>query len=307
MGVVVRQVTHPPGKGVLHDLSFSFEGGLLAVLGPPRSGKGTLLPLLAGVTAPKRGRIEVYGKSPQREEVRRSIGYVPAGAGLTPGLTVAEALDFHLMLRRVRDPEERRTRIKTTLDRLGLHGAGEGPTSTIPPWVGFWVSIAQAMLCEPQLLIVHEPPDLTAEARCRVRSVLRGLSAETKVLLASDEPRGIEKVATQVCILQEGRLRFFGSPAEVASTAGGHTWETDVGAGQEASFVYGFVATGEEAIPGGRRVRGVSRDRPAPNARPAAPDFFDGYTWCLATDEAAVRPTESAAVAEGVTALRQEE
>jgi ABC-2 type transport system ATP-binding protein len=296
MGVVVRQVSLGAGRGVLRDLSFSFERGLLAVLGPPGAGKGTLLSLLAGVARPDKGEIEVNGLQLHHgaDHARRNIAYVPPGAGLTPGLSVSEAFDFHLMLRRVHDPEERRTRITSTLEKFGLQGAADGPTSTIPPSIGFVVCIAQACLIEPEILIVHEPVDLTAEARGYARAALRNLSPHRPVVLAAEEARGIGEYAAKVCVLEAGRLRFFGTPAEVTSTAVGHTWETELSVGREASFVYGFVATREESTPEGKRVRGVSHSRPTPQSTPASPDFFDGYTWCLATDEASVRATEAA-------------
>jgi ABC-type multidrug transport system ATPase subunit len=296
MGVVVRHLTHGAGQGTLHDLSFSWERGLLAVLGPPGAGKRTLLSLLAGVARPDKGEIEINGRPLKVAEASCSIGYVPPGAGLTPGLTVAEAFDFYLMLRRMHDPEERRVRIAATLEKFGLQGAADGPTSTIPPSIGYLVTIAQACLIEPDVLIIQEPTELTSEVRTYARAVLRNLAALRLILMASEDARGIEEYASSICVLERGRQRFFGTPAEVAATAMGHAWETELAAGQEPSFVYGFVATREESTPQGRRIRGVSRDAPAPQAKPATPDFFDGYTWCLATDDASVRSTQPSAV-----------
>lgn len=297
MGVVVRHLTHRAGQSALYDLSFACERGLLAVLGPPGAGKRTLLSLLAGVTPPDKGEIEINGHPSRLADATRSIGYVPPGAGLTPGLTVAEAFDFYLMLRRRHDPEERRARIAATLEKFGLQGAADGPTATIPPSIGYVVTIAQACLIEPEVLVVHEPTELTTEARSYARAVLRNLAAHRPVLMASEEARGVEEYASRVCVLEKGTQRFLGSPSELVATAVGHTWETELAAGQEPSFVYGFVATREEATPQGKRIRGVSHGVPAPQAKPVPPDFFDAYAWRLATDDASVPSTQAATVA----------
>lgn len=297
MGISVSLPTQRVRRGqpALSDVSFEFDLGLLAVVGPVDGGRSALLSILATVSSPPTGAVRILDCDlpREREAVRRRLGYVPQGAGLTPGLTLREALDFYLLLQSIRSPEERRERIRRVSDLFELEPSMETSTTGISGDLRYLACLAQACLMDAPLLIIEEPAELTQEQRQSARSVLASLAPSKTIVMAAEIVQDLDAVAQDVALLDGGRMTFFGPPDEFIRGAVGRTWEIEIPREEEVTFICGFVKTREEMTATGRRIRGVAMSPPAPNAQAVSPDFADAYAWRLASDE----PVLSAAAA----------
>ncbi len=208
--VLAQQVTKWYGpRRAIAGVSFAIEPGeVVGLLGPNGSGKSTLFRILCGYLAPSAGTIEVAGHDVVSEslEVRRRIAYVPEDSPLYEHMRTAEFLRFMANLKGLRGRAARHA-VAAAAERLDL-----GPVMTVPTGKlsrGFRqrVSIAQALIGEPQLLVLDEPTSgLDPHQVIAVRDLIRSLGSTHTVLMASHVLPEIEKIATRVMILLNGRL-----------------------------------------------------------------------------------------------------
>jgi ABC-2 type transport system ATP-binding protein len=208
--VLAQHVTkwYGPRRAVT-DVSFAIERGeIVGLLGPNGSGKSTIFRMLTGYLVPTYGRIEVAGHDIVTDSlsVRRLISYVPEDAPLYDHMRVGEFLHFMANLRGLRGLAAKAA-VDEAADRLDL--ARVMPLLTAKLSRGFRqrVSIAQALLGAPQVLVLDEPTSgLDPHQVIGVRDLIRSLAGSHTVLIASHILPEIEKVASRVMILLDGTL-----------------------------------------------------------------------------------------------------
>jgi ABC-2 type transport system ATP-binding protein len=250
--VLAQQVTkwYGPRRAVT-DVSFAIEPGeIVGLLGPNGSGKSTIFRMLTGYLVPTSGSIEVAGHDVVGDSlaVRRSIGYVPEDAPLYDHMRVGEFLHFMANIKGLRGTAAR-TAVDAAAARLDLAAVITLLTGKLSRGFRQRVSIAQALLGDPKVLVLDEPTSgLDPHQVIAVRDLVRSLAGRHTVLLASHILPEIEKVASRVMILLDGALLTADALKE--STAGPVLWLSADGSEQ---VIRGVVT----AIAG---VRGLSVD-----------------------------------------------
>jgi ABC-2 type transport system ATP-binding protein len=189
----------------------SFEVGqreIVGLLGPNGSGKTTILRVLTGYLRPSAGTVRVAGFDVVREgrAARRRIGYVPEDAPLYPQMRVNEFLAFMGRLRGV-EGETLQAALALARQRLGLEDVGEVIIGRLSRGYRQRVSLAQAVLHEPDLLVLDEPTNgLDPRQIIEFRDLVRGLAQQCAIVVTSHILGEIERVADRVAILLKGRL-----------------------------------------------------------------------------------------------------
>ncbi len=186
-------------------LSFEVERGeTFALIGPNGAGKTTTLRLLLGLSRPDAGRILVgpLGLEPHHAEARRDLGYVPQRVEFPPGRTVREVLAFFAEIRGLD-----RAMVDRALERVRLEPLAGRRASELSGGYTQRLSLAQALLADPSLLVLDEPTaSLDPEATWEFRTLVEQLRREGKtILLCSHLLSEVERVADRVLILVEGR------------------------------------------------------------------------------------------------------
>jgi ABC-2 type transport system ATP-binding protein len=208
--VLAQHVTkwYGPRRAVT-DVSFAIEPGeVVGLLGPNGSGKSTIFRILTGYLAPTFGRVEVAGHDVVADSfaVRQAISYVPEDAPLYDHMRVAEFLHFMARIKGLRGAEKTRA-VDAAVERLYLTGVMNLLTGKLSRGFRQRVSIAQALLGDPQVLVFDEPTSgLDPHQVIAVRDLIRSLSGAHTVLIASHILPEIEKIASRVMILLDGRL-----------------------------------------------------------------------------------------------------
>ena len=187
------------------DLSFEVERGeTFALIGPNGAGKTTTLRLLLGLGRPDRGRIRVgpAGLEPHHPEARRDLGYVPQRVEFPPGRTVGEVLEFFAEIRGLE-----RAMVERALERVRLTAHAKRRASELSGGYTQRLSLAQALLSDPALLVLDEPTaSLDPEATWEFRTLVQALRHEGRtILLCSHLLSEVERVADRVLILVDGR------------------------------------------------------------------------------------------------------
>ena len=208
--VLAQHVTKWYGpRRAVSDVCFGIEQGeILGLLGPNGSGKSTIFRMLTGYLVPSSGRIEVAGYDVMADSlaVRRVISYVPEDAPLYDHMRVGEFLHFMANLRGLRGAAATRA-VDAAAERLELTGVIRLLTGKLSRGFRQRVSIAQALLGNPQILVLDEPTSgLDPHQVIAVRDLIQSLAGSHTVLIASHILPEIERIASRVMILLDGRL-----------------------------------------------------------------------------------------------------
>lgn len=198
------------GREVLQDVSFSLQRGeVLGLLGANGAGKSTTLSIIAGVLKPGSGSVRIDGRDAHDDvhAIRDRIGWVPESVPLWPELTVAETLDACGRLRGLSNAA-RKTARERELARLELEGVAHRLCGQLSLGLKRRVGLAQALLHEPDLLVLDEPGNgLDPVQATQLRGLIAKLSPGRGIILSSHELAEVEAMCQRVVILHEGRVR----------------------------------------------------------------------------------------------------
>jgi len=183
-------------------------GEVFGLLGPNGSGKTTFMRLLAGYLLPSAGRLTVAGLDAVRDSlaVRRRIGYVPESAPLYPQMRVSEFLAF---MARLRGASERSVAgaVERVVDLLALGAVVDKPTRALSRGYRQRTALAQALIHDPDILILDEPTNgLDPRQIIEIRELIRSLAGRHTVLMSSHILSEVEKTSDRVAVLLNGRL-----------------------------------------------------------------------------------------------------
>src|ERR1700730_16338380 len=228
--VVDRLVKRYGARLAVRGVSFAFEDGeVIGLLGPNGSGKSTILRVLAGYLPPSAGTVRIAGIDVAADSLaaRRQVGYVPEDAPLYDGMRVGEFLHFMAAIKGVARRAKHRV-VGAAAEQLQLGPVLGMPIGKLSRGYRQRVAIAQALVNDPPLLILDEPTNaLDAYQVIEVRALVRELAGRRTVLVASHVLPEIERVASRVMILLDGRLlttdamRAAGHPPQIRLRIGG--------------------------------------------------------------------------------------
>ena len=214
--IEIRNLTKQFGPlKAVDDISLTVAPGeVLGFLGPNGAGKSTTMKMITGFLAPDAGSIRVGGADVAADPmaVKRRIGYLPEGAPLYGDMTPRGFLDFVAEVRGFRGAERRR-RVDEAVERTSLESALEKPIETLSKGFKRRVGLAQAILHDPEVLILDEPTDgLDPNQKHDVRELIRSMARDKVIVLSTHILEEVEAVCTRAVIIAAGQLVFDGTP-----------------------------------------------------------------------------------------------
>ena len=270
----------------LRDYSLTLEPGVLGLLGPNGAGKSTLMRILATITKPTTGQVTWNGaniaQSPN--ELRQVLGYLPQDFGIYPHLNAIEFLDYLAAMKGL-DARDARQRIDELIQVVNLVDVAKRPLGGYSGGMKQRVGIAQALLNDPQLLIVDEPTaGLDPEERVRFRNLLSDLSGNRIVILSTHIVSDVEATATYIALISKGHLIKHAPPEALLKHIEGKVWEWIVSSEELTALKQQYLVTGTIRKSAGVMVRAVSDTRPTPQAQSVTPRLEDAYLDYIADD-----------------------
>jgi len=200
--------------------------GVLGLLGPNGAGKTTLLRMMATVIPPSTGRLRLLGWDPRaygpRREVRRRLGYLPQNLGYYPGFTVAEFVEYFALLKEM-PAAQVPAAVATAVEQVDLGGKARAKLRTLSGGMLRRVGIAQAIVNEPELLLLDEPTaGLDPEQRVHFRTLLRELGQRATVVVSTHLVEDVGTACSQVALMDQGKIVFDGTPGELTARGTEH-------------------------------------------------------------------------------------
>jgi ABC-type multidrug transport system ATPase subunit len=240
--------------------------------------------ILATITRPTAGRVTWNGADIARapDPLRATLGYLPQDFGVYPNLNAVEFLEYMAAIKGL-DGRPARRRIDELLQLVNLTEAARRPLGGYSGGMKQRVGIAQALLNDPQLLIVDEPTvGLDPEERVRFRNLLSDLSGQRIVILSTHIVSDVEATASDIAVINQGQLLSYAAPETLLQSVAGQVWEwfipsAELAAARQRYLISSTVRTGD-----GVRLRAVAESAPAPEAQPSAPTLEDAYLRLLA-------------------------
>jgi ABC-type multidrug transport system ATPase subunit len=272
------------GTQALDGVNMEIGTGMYGLLGPNGAGKTTLLRILATLLKPTHGRATVNGfdvtDRRQKWMVKQMLGYLPQELGLYPNLTVHEFLNYVAILKNLYDTRLRLDALSNAISAAGLEAYANQRISTLSGGMKQRVGIAQALLGDPQLLIVDEPTaGLDPEERVRFRALLAKLASDRIVILSTHIVEDIATSCRDMAVLDKGRVRFKGSPNQLIRSAARHTWHAELPADVEPDPQWRVVSRVQE---GDRLHLRIVGPRPFEAAQPVQPTLEEAYLVLMA-------------------------
>lgn len=207
----------------VQDVSMKLTKGVVGLIGHNGAGKTTLMQMIATLTRPNSGKILYHGvdiaKSP--DDIRRRLGYLPQDFGVYPHLSALEFLQYFAALKGVRDPK----RITELLELVHLTDHAKRPAANFSGGMRRRLGIAQALLNNPDVLVVDEPTaGLDPEERLHFRNLLCELGFSRLVIMSTHIVSDVETIASQLAIMRKGRLIALETPDAILDKAQGQVW-----------------------------------------------------------------------------------
>lgn len=291
MKLEIEDVSKQYRRGVLALRSFSLElkPGVLGLLGPNGAGKTTLMSILATITKASKGRVLWDGVDIARspDALRTVLGYLPQDFGVYPNLNAVEFLEYLAAVKGL-DAVSSKRRIEELLNLVNLTEARKRPLGGFSGGMKQRVGIAQALLNDPELLIVDEPTaGLDPEERVRFRNLLSELSGERIVILSTHIVSDVEATATDIALIERGSLVAHATPEALLQLVEGKVWEWVVASTELNAAKQRFLVSSTTRRSDGVHVR-VLGEEPPQGAQPVAPNLEDAYLYCLNRHRAGV-------------------
>ncbi|MCG2633724.1 MAG: ABC transporter ATP-binding protein [Gammaproteobacteria bacterium] len=210
---------------VVDDLTFQVDRGeVLGFLGPNGAGKSTTMKMVTGFLTPTSGTVCIGGQSITEKPLqsRRQIGYLPEGAPLYADMTPAALLDFVAGIRGLRG-ETKRQRIADVVSRIQLGDVLNQRIDTLSKGFKRRVGLAQAILHDPQVLILDEPTDgLDPNQKQEVRSLIQEMASDKAIVISTHILEEVEAVCSRALIIANGKLVADGTPQELEARSRYH-------------------------------------------------------------------------------------
>ncbi len=283
MNIMINHLdkTYRGGVHALNNVTLTITNGMFGLLGPNGAGKTTLMRILTGILRPTNGMLQIGDYNGNSEEGRKGIkhilGYLPQEFGVYHDLSAREFLDYIGILKGLSDRTARYKRVEELLEIVSLTPVSNSKLKTFSGGMKRRIGIAQALLNDPQLLIVDEPTaGLDPEERIRFRNLLSDLGGNRTIILSTHIVEDIAQTCQKLAIMNGGHIIFQSSVVDLLSKAQGKVWiVTTQGIKPEGNIT--VMSTLHLSGSVQYRVVGELTDRIG--AIPAEPNLEDSYVW----------------------------
>jgi ABC-2 type transport system ATP-binding protein len=283
------QKTYSSGVHALQDVTLDVPTGMFGLLGPNGAGKTTLMKILATLLEPNSGSAQMCDVDliADKGRARKMLGYLPQDFGFYPTLRAEQMLDFFARLKGVMNGKERRRLVDVLLERVNLSGARRQKLSEFSGGMRQRLGIAQALIGNPQLIIVDEPTaGLDPEERVRFHNLLAESAADdTVIMLSTHIVSDVSSLCSHMAIIRQGEILVSTTPAAAIKDLDGSIWEATVPHETVAALKTRCRVLSSQMVGGLVRLRVISTNgRPSEEFSPVTA-MLEDYYFDLVNDE----------------------
>ncbi|HEX2222688.1 MAG TPA: ABC transporter ATP-binding protein [Thermoanaerobaculia bacterium] len=287
MELRIRDVskTYPNGVQALKQVNLTIPRGMYGLLGPNGAGKSTLMRILATLQEPDEGSVHLGDLDvlKQKEELRRTLGYLPQEFGVYPKVSAEELLDYFALLKGIAGRRARREVVEALLRQVNLWDVRKQKLGGYSGGMRQRFGVAVALLGNPALMIVDEPTaGLDPAERVRFLNLLAELGENSVVLLSTHIVEDVSELCTRMAIIDRGEILLEAEPLRAVNDLRGRIWRRVMSKEElpEAERKHAVIST--KLLAGRTLVRVHGDAAPGPGYEPAEPDLEDVYFSAMA-------------------------
>lgn len=269
------------GSYAIKNLNLEIPNGMFGLLGPNGAGKSTLMRILVTLMKPTNGKVYFNDLelSKNRREIRSMLGYLPQDFSFFSKLKTYEFLDYTARLAGMKNGAVRRSAVDQMLEEVGLFEARDRNANKLSGGMKRRLGIAQALINDPQVIIVDEPTTgLDPEERIRFRNLLSTISTRDVIIILSTHIVGdISSTCDNMALLNKGNLAFTGSPEQLIREAEGNVWLIEATEAEYLEINEKYPVISTIPIEGGWEVQVVSESINGYQGKQIAPNLEHAY------------------------------
>ena len=287
MELHIRDVSKTYANGVqaLKDVTLTIPAGMYGLLGPNGAGKSTLMRILATLQEPDEGSIRLgdIDVLEQKDEVRRTLGYLPQEFGVYPKVSAEALLDHFALLKGIAERGARREIVEALLRQTNLWDVRKQKLGGYSGGMKQRFGVAVALLGNPRLMIVDEPTaGLDPAERVRFLNLLSELGESSVVLLSTHIVEDVNELCTRMAIIDQGEILLEAEPLRAVADLRGRLWRRVVAKAELAALEREHAVISTKLLAGRTLVHVYGAAQPGPGFEPAEPDLEDVYFSTMA-------------------------
>lgn len=290
--------TYANGVRALRGVSLTIPTGMFGLLGPNGAGKSTLMRTIATLQDPDEGTIQLGDIDVLRnpEAVRRVLGYLPQDFGVYPNVDALTLLNHFAALKGIADAKQRKQLIEALLQRVNLWDARKNKLGGYSGGMRQRFGIAQALLGNPQLIIVDEPTaGLDPEERNRFLNLLAEIGEQVVVILSTHIVEDVADLCRNMAIIASGQVLHQGQPLAAIEQVRGRTWKKIIARDQLDAHTAEHQVISSRLFAGHMLIHVLADQQPDASFDPVEPDLEDVYFTTLARARASARQAQAVA------------
>ncbi len=272
--------TYKNGVKALDNVSLTIPRGMYGLLGPNGAGKSTLMRTLATLQEPDSGSVTLgeIDLLKQKDEVRRRLGYLPQEFGVYPRISAQDMLSHLALLKGITNSRERKDIVSGMLQRCNLYDVRKKALTGFSGGMRQRFGIAQALLGNPQLLIVDEPTaGLDPGERNRFYNLLAEVGEQVIVILSTHIVEDVMDLCTNMAIIHAGKVLYQGEPQSAISRLNGRIWQRSIDKTELAHYEQTFQVVSNKLVGGRPFLHVYGEQIPADGFLPSQPDLEDVF------------------------------
>lgn len=287
MKIEIKNLTkvYPRGKKkALNGVNIEIGQGIFGLIGRNGAGKTTLMRIVATIMDATDGEIYFDGKElkANKDEFRSSLGYLPQSTKLMPRMNIVEFLDYVCILKGIKNKAERKERIASAIETVGLVGEEKKRLGKYSGGMLRRAGIAQALIGDPKVLIIDEPTTgLDPEERLYFLNLLSKIAMERTIIFSTHITADIEHLCNNICVLEQGEVKYLGEKAEFINRINGKLYEHTGSQYEEEQLRKDTIVTSVAYVDGRPRVRYVAEAPLFEGSVPVTPTLEDSYIYAL--------------------------
>ena len=280
--------TYPNGVKAINGISLKITNGMFGLLGANGAGKSSLMRTIASLQEPSEGTItfnevDIISKP---QYVRENLGYLPQEFGVYPKISAENLLNHLAILKGILDKKVRKKQVTALLQQVNLYQHRKKSVYTFSGGMRQRFGIAQALLANPQLIIVDEPTaGLDPEERNRFLNLLSEIGENVIVILSTHIVEDVHDLCKNMAILSNGRILIEGNPAELVHSIQNKIWSKIISKKDVEAHKKEFQVISSKLVSGETQIRVVSDEQPEDGFNMVNAGLEDLYFTTIASNE----------------------
>lgn len=272
--------TYPNGVKALNGINLKITNGMFGLLGANGAGKSSLMRTIASLQAPSSGSIKFNDIDVviEPQEVRKVLGYLPQEFGVYPKISAEKLLNHLAILKGIINNKERKQQVKALLQQVNLYQYRKKSVYTFSGGMRQRFGIAQALLANPQLIIVDEPTaGLDPEESNRFLNLLSEIGENVIVILSTHIVEDVRNLCPKMAILANGEIISEGNPKELVASIEGKIWTKIIPKKDINIYKKAFDVISTKLVSGETQIRVLSENKPEVGFEMITPNLEDFY------------------------------